>query len=140
MRLLARPSSARTRDAVTQVIRALQLKPDAIQHIYLAGAFGSRLRVEEAVTIGMLPDVPRDRISFAGNTSLAGAYLPLLCRQAREQVAEIARKMTYLELSADNSFMDAFTSALFLPHTDTASFPSVMRRVERLHPVQTPEA
>jgi uncharacterized 2Fe-2S/4Fe-4S cluster protein (DUF4445 family) len=45
----------------------------------------------------------------------------------RREVIEIARKMTYLELSADNSFYDQFMSALFLPHTDTAAFPSVMR-------------
>jgi len=42
-------------------------------------------------------------------------------------VVEIAKKMTYLELSADNRFMDAYTSALFLPHTDIELFPSVKK-------------
>jgi uncharacterized 2Fe-2S/4Fe-4S cluster protein (DUF4445 family) len=54
-----------------------------------------------------------------------GAYLALLDRQAREQVKEIASKMTYIELSADNTFYDAFMSALFLPHTDLSRFPTV---------------
>jgi uncharacterized 2Fe-2S/4Fe-4S cluster protein (DUF4445 family) len=45
----------------------------------------------------------------------------------RRKVLEVARKMTYLELSADNTFYDKFMSALFLPHTDISAFPSVMR-------------
>lgn len=106
------------------LLDALSLEPQAIQRVYLAGAFGNRLRVEEAVTIGMLPDVPRERIVFAGNTALAGAYLALLCRQAREQLVEIANKMTYLELSVTPRFMDEFVASLFLPHTDLSRFPS----------------
>ena len=106
------------------LLDALSLTPDMIEKVYIAGAFGNRLRVEEAVTIGMLPDVPRDRIVFAGNTSLAGAYLAILCRQARDQLAEIASKMTYLELSVSQKFMDEFVAALFLPHTDLSRFPS----------------
>jgi uncharacterized 2Fe-2S/4Fe-4S cluster protein (DUF4445 family) len=60
-----------------------------------------------------------------GNTSLRGALLALLNREYRQKIAETAAKMTYLELSADNTFYDAFTSALFLPHTDATQFPSV---------------
>jgi uncharacterized 2Fe-2S/4Fe-4S cluster protein (DUF4445 family) len=51
--------------------------------------------------------------------------MALLSREARARVTEIASKMTYLELSADNGFYDAFTSALFLPHTDMGKFPTV---------------
>ncbi len=51
--------------------------------------------------------------------------MALLRRDVRAHLTEIAGMMTYLELSADNSFYDAFTSALFLPHTDTALFPTV---------------
>ena len=83
--------------------------------------------VEKAIQIGLLPDLPWGRFSYLGNTSVQGAYLALTCREHRAQVDEIAAKMTYLELSADNRFMDAFTSALFLPHTDERLFPSVRR-------------
>ena len=57
--------------------------------------------------------------------------MALLDREARQRIAEIARSMTYLELSADNSFYDQFTSALFLPHTDITLFPSVAALLER---------
>jgi len=60
-----------------------------------------------------------------GNTSVLGAYYALLDKEARLRVQEIAKRMTYIELSADNSFYEAFISALFLPHTDMSRFPSV---------------
>jgi len=96
-----------------------------IERFFIGGAFGQYIDIEKAIQIGLLPDIPWDRFTYLGNTSVQGAYQSLLCRDHRARVAEIAAKMTYLELSADNSFMDAFTSALFLPHTDLESFPSV---------------
>jgi len=96
-----------------------------IERFFIGGAFGQYIDIEKAIQIGLLPDVPWDRFTYLGNTSVQGAYQSLLCRDHRARVAEIASKMTYLELSADNSFMDSFTSALFLPHTDLDSFPSV---------------
>ena len=61
-----------------------------------------------------------------GNTSVRGAYLALLSREARQQIDSIASSMTYLELSADNSFFDEFNAALFIPHTDESQFPTVL--------------
>jgi uncharacterized 2Fe-2S/4Fe-4S cluster protein (DUF4445 family) len=77
------------------------------------------------VQIGLLPDLPWEQFQFLGNTSVLGAYLALIDFQARERISAIAGQMTYVELSADNSFYEAFTSALFLPHTDLERFPSV---------------
>jgi uncharacterized 2Fe-2S/4Fe-4S cluster protein (DUF4445 family) len=96
-----------------------------VQRVLVAGAFGQYINVEKAIQIGLLPDLPWDRFQFLGNTSVRGAYLSLISRTARREASEAARKMTYLELSADNRFYDAFTAALFLPHTDIGRFPSV---------------
>jgi len=98
-----------------------------VERILIGGSFGQYINVEKAVQIGLLPDMPWDRFQFLGNTSLQGALLALLNREYRQQITEAATKMTYLELSADNTFYDAFTSALFLPHTDLTQFPSVAR-------------
>ncbi len=95
------------------------------QKLLIGGAFGKYINVEKAVQIGLLPDLPWDRFHFLGNTSVMGAYMALLSREARSQIKAIAEKMTYIELSADNTFYDAFTSALFLPHTDMSRFPTV---------------
>jgi uncharacterized 2Fe-2S/4Fe-4S cluster protein (DUF4445 family) len=104
-----------------------------VSKMLIGGSFGQYINVEKAVQIGLLPDLPAppgsaspwDRFQFMGNTSIRGAYMALLRRDVRAHLSDVARTMTYLELSADNTFYDAFTSALFLPHTDVAQFPSV---------------
>jgi uncharacterized 2Fe-2S/4Fe-4S cluster protein (DUF4445 family) len=96
-----------------------------VERVLIGGAFGKYINVEKAVQIGLLPDMPWDRFQFLGNTSVMGAYLALASRASRQQIRAIAQKMTYIELSADNTFFDAFTSALFLPHTDAGKFPTV---------------
>jgi uncharacterized 2Fe-2S/4Fe-4S cluster protein (DUF4445 family) len=93
--------------------------------VLVGGSFGKYINVEKAVQIGLLPDMEWSRFEFLGNTSVKGAYYALLDWRKRDQITEIAKRMTYIELSADNSFYEAFTSALFLPHTDLNKFPSV---------------
>lgn len=98
---------------------------EMVEQILIGGSFGKYINVEKAIEIGLLPDMPWDQFQFLGNTSVKGAYLALLDRNGRAQIKDIAARMTYIELSADNTFYDAFMSALFLPHTDLARFPSV---------------
>jgi uncharacterized 2Fe-2S/4Fe-4S cluster protein (DUF4445 family) len=102
-----------------------------VEKVLIGGSFGRYINVEKAVQIGLLPDLPWENFDFLGNTSVKGAYLGLIDHKLREQISEIAAKMTYIELSADNKFYDAFMSALFLPHTDMTLFPSVAAALER---------
>ena len=102
-----------------------------VQQVLIGGAFGQYINVENAIKIGLLPDLPWDRFHFLGNTSVLGSYMALLSRQACEQMRDIAQGMTYIELSADNTFFEAFTAALFLPHTEINRFPSVAMVWER---------
>ena len=101
-----------------------------VEEVLIGGGFGKHIDIEKAIQIGLLPDMPWERFRYLGNTSVLGAFTALLCREMRQELVNAARKMTYLELSADNRFMEQFTSALFLPHTDTTVFPSVMRLLE----------
>ncbi|MBN1146855.1 MAG: DUF4445 domain-containing protein [Anaerolineales bacterium] len=103
---------------------------ELIEQMLIGGSFGKYINVEKAIQIGLLPDMAWDRFQFLGNTSVRGAYYALLDRKARERIADIAARMTYIELSADNSFYEAFMSALFLPHTDLARFPSVEAAIQ----------
>lgn len=96
-----------------------------VQQVLVGGSFGKYINVEKAIQIGLLPDLPWDRFKFLGNTAVLGTYYALLSHQERGRLGHIARSMTYLELSADNTFYDAFTAALFLPHTEIVRFPSV---------------
>lgn len=110
---------------IRSLLAAVDLGLGDISRIVIAGGFGNYLNVRDAVKIGMLPDVEPSRYRFAGNTSVKGARAALLSRRAFETARELASKMTYLELSAGQGFMDEFVSALFLPHTDLTQFPSV---------------
>jgi uncharacterized 2Fe-2S/4Fe-4S cluster protein (DUF4445 family) len=96
-----------------------------VEQVLVGGAFGKYINVENAIKIGLLPDLPWDRFHFLGNTAVLGTYMALLSTDARMEIRAIAERMTYVELSADNTFYDAFTAAMFLPHTEIDRFPSV---------------
>ncbi len=111
------------------LLEAVGLQANQLEQILVAGAFGNYLDAESAVTIGLLPDVPLERIRFVGNTAVAGARLALLSRQARRRLEELAGRMTNLELSIVPGYMERYVSGLFLPHTDLELFPSVAQKV-----------
>jgi len=115
----------------TVLAETVGIQLESVSKVLIGGSFGKYINVEKAVQIGLLPDMEWSRFEFLGNTSVKGAYYALLDWRKRAQITEIAKRMTYIELSADNSFYEAFTSALFLPHTDMDKFPSVAIALER---------
>ncbi|OGV65855.1 MAG: hypothetical protein A2498_09955 [Lentisphaerae bacterium RIFOXYC12_FULL_60_16] len=99
-----------------------------VRHVYIAGGFGSYLRIPRAIDIGLLPDLPLERFRFVGNGSVQGAKMALLSREALKYAEDhVADMMTYLELSTHHKYIDGYSSCLFLPHTDIEKFPSVMK-------------
>jgi uncharacterized 2Fe-2S/4Fe-4S cluster protein (DUF4445 family) len=103
---------------------------DSVEQVLIGGSFGKYINVEKGIQIGLLPDKPWENFKFLGNTAVRGAYDALLSQTAQQRIRDIAARMTYIELSADNSFYEAFTSALFLPHTEINRFPSVAQEME----------
>ncbi len=118
------------------LLSSMDLDVSMIDELLIAGAFGRYLEVDKAVTIGLLPDIGYEKIKFVGNGSLLGAHLSALSREMLARANEIARQMTYLELSMNPAFMEHYVSALFFPHTDLDSFPSVKERLEAYRAVQ----
>ena len=98
---------------------------ETVEQVLIGGSFGQYINVEKAIEIGLLPDMPWEEFHFLGNTAIMGGYHALLNWQSAQRIDQIAKQMTYIELSADNTFFDAFMSALFLPHTDLSLFPTV---------------
>lgn len=93
-----------------------------IQRLYLAGGFAKHINPDNAVAMGLLPDIARDKFVFIGNGSLAGAYLALVDENVRKQFPDVAGAPTVIELNLDPEFMDAYTMAMFLPHADPGMF------------------
>ncbi len=100
-----------------------------IERIILAGGFGSYIDLEKAITIGLLPEIEPDKVTFIGNGSLSGARMSALTNHIRHEVVRVTRMMTNFELSETASFMDHYVSALFLPHTDLKLFPKLAHRM-----------
>jgi uncharacterized 2Fe-2S/4Fe-4S cluster protein (DUF4445 family) len=98
-----------------------------IDRIILAGGFGSYVDLEKAMTIGLLPEIDADKVTFIGNSSLLGAKMSSLTNRIRKDVVEVTRSMTNFELSETPSYMDNYVAALFLPHTDMNQFPATKR-------------
>ena len=101
-----------------------------IEQIILAGGFGSYVDLEKAMTIGLLPEMDSNKVTFIGNGSLMGARMSSLTNHIRKDVVEVTKKMTNFELSDTPSYMDNYVAALFLPHTDINQFPKLKARFE----------
>lgn len=118
----------RAKGAIFSAIRTMLSYCDfdvsMIENVYVAGGIGSGINMENAINIGMFPDVPIEMYHYIGNSSLAGAYAMLYSTESERKVYEVAQNMTYIELSAIPQYMDEFVGACFLPHTDLSLFPN----------------
>jgi len=98
---------------------------DDLAKIWLAGGFARHINVANAITIGMLPDLPPEQFQIAGNASLAGAFVGLLDRSAWQEFNRIASIPKVIELNKDPSFEEEYTFAMFLPNLLPERFPTV---------------
>jgi len=103
-----------------------------LEQVIIAGAFGSHMNVEKCITIGFLPDIPRNRFTFIGNGSLLGARLTSFSRDLLDDARRVANMMTNFELSENVDFTNNYVAALFLPHTNSEEFPSVSKTLVKL--------
>ncbi len=110
--------------AIDCMLTALDMDVSVLSHVYVAGGIGSGINMENAVRIGMFPDIGLDNFQYIGNSSLEGVYAMVISNKAREKIYDMALNMTYLELSTHPGYMDSFIAACFLPHTDSTLFPS----------------
>ena len=109
---------------IDTLLQSVDMTPDCIDRICVAGGIGSGIDMKNAISIGMLPDVELEKYQYIGNSSLTGAYAMVMSSAANAKCAEVAANMTYLELSTYPGYMDSFVAACFIPHTDASLFPN----------------
>ena len=97
---------------------------------YVAGAFGKHVSKESAITIGMYPDMDRDHIINAGNSSLEGAQKLLLNRSLLTDIDQILEEMVYIQFAEVEDFLELMVAAQALPHTDYKRYPTVMEKLK----------
>lgn len=108
--------------AASSLLRHLNFKFEQVEKIFIAGGFGNYIDINNAVNIGLLPDIDRKRFVFVGNSALSGSRHVLLSGQAARLSDQISQRITYFELSVEPGYMDEYIAALFFPHTDLSRF------------------
>lgn len=111
--------------ACSLIMRQLGITFDNVSTIYIAGGFGRNLNLNDAKIIGLIPDLPDKKFRYIGNASLIGSYMIMISQDFRDKQKSLANRMTYIDLSTDPNYMDQYTAALFMPHTDKNLFPTV---------------
>ena len=119
--------------AALTLLEEIGLKINDIEKIILAGGFGSYVELESAITIGLLPEMDPEKVTYLGNGSLLGCKINSLTNALRRDVANVVNMMTNFELASTPSYMDHYMGSLFLPHTELNDFPKVKARLEKLN-------
>jgi len=117
--------------ACSVLVKQAGITFDDLDRVYISGGFGRYLDSWKSRLLGLLPDIDEWKYEFIGNGSLEGARLALLSNAARDDTRAIFENMTYIELSVSADFMDEFTSAMFIPHTDLERFPNVQAALRK---------
>jgi uncharacterized 2Fe-2S/4Fe-4S cluster protein (DUF4445 family) len=110
---------------LTTITNLVNVSFKDIANFFIAGTFGSYIDPRSAIALGMVPDLPLETYKPLGNISLAGATRVFLSGKARAKIDEIRDRITYIELNVNQEFMNLFSAARFIPHTDMSLFPSV---------------
>lgn len=115
--------------SVAVLLRKLGASPEEVQNLYLSGAFGYYVDVENLTILGGIPELPAAEVEEIGNGSVAGAYLALISRRDREVAEKIAEAAIYYDLTTDPDFVDEYNSGLSIPGNEEL-FPSIFERAE----------
>lgn len=107
------------RTGITILLKRLGLTPASVQHIIIAGQFGSHLKASALFDIGLLPSVSPDAVTCLGNTSRTGALLCLLSRPWRRTIEGYLPQMQYIDLSTDPQYESLFVKFLSFPPIQT---------------------
>jgi uncharacterized 2Fe-2S/4Fe-4S cluster protein (DUF4445 family) len=118
--------------AMKILLNRLSLTFADIKTLYVAGAFGNRLNIENAIRIGLIPNLPQNRIQFVGNTSIKGAKMVALYQEALVTIYDIRKNTSYYDLMGADDYIEEFRKAMFLPHTDIEEFNNQAIQAEEL--------
>ena len=113
------------------MLRESGLELNQADRFYVAGSFGKYVSVESAITIGMYPDMEREKMINAGNSSLEGAQKLLLNKELLADIDQILEEMTYIQFAEVDDFLEQMVAAQALPHTDYKKYPTVMEKLKK---------
>ena len=113
------------------LMKRMGVTDDSISKLVVAGAFGNYIDPENARIIGMYPEIPLERIEFAGNLAGTGARMTLMSAEMREYAEKISSKVKYYELASDKDFQKEYINSLYFPHSDLSKYPETVDLLKR---------
>ncbi|WGW03005.1 ASKHA domain-containing protein [Tropicibacter oceani] len=99
---------------------------DKVDRVVLAGAFGAHISPLHAMVLGMIPDVPLDKVTSAGNAAGTGARIALCNVTSRREIERVVREITKVETAIEPRFQEHFVNANAIPHA-TDPFPELAK-------------
>lgn len=97
---------------ILTLLKELKVELEEVDRVLVAGQFGKHLDPASLTGAGILPTCLGDKIVYIGNSSMTGAELCLLSRAERQRAQELAREISYVELSISDGYEDLFTRSL----------------------------
>ncbi len=113
--------------AMKILLKRLDMSFKDVDRLYIAGAFGNYLNIRSAINIGLIPDIPMEKIFFVGNTSIKGAKIVAFYQEAFRKIGELRKAITYYDLMGADDYVEEFRKAMFLPHTDIEEFRNISK-------------
>ena len=113
------------------LMKRMGVTDDSLSKLVVAGAFGNFIDPENARIIGMYPEIPLERIEFAGNLAGTGARMTLMSAEMREYAEKISSKVKYYELAAEKDFQKEYINSLYFPHSDLSKYPETTELLRR---------
>ena len=107
------------------ILETAGVTTEEIAHLYLSGAFPAHSDLESAITIGIFPDLPREKYALVKNSSLEGAGIMLLDHDRLAEAKMLAENIHCVQFASVPDFLVRMQAAKFIPHTDMGRFPSV---------------
>jgi len=100
------------------------IRGEDLERCYLSGAFPVHSDLESAITLGIFPDLPRERYKVLRNTSLEGARRLLLDYTALAEAKKLSENIYCVQFASIPDFLNRMQAAKFIPHTDMRRFPT----------------
>ncbi len=101
---------------ITLMLKENGMTTEELDGIYIAGAFGNFLNIQNAIRIGLLPKMDEKKIKFIGNASLSGAQTLLLSMEARKNIEKMVKKIKYISLATKSEFQNIYINSLTFPN------------------------
>ncbi len=125
-------AKAAVQTAIHMLLRKAGLSSMDMEKIYVAGSFGLYINPQNAMFIGLLPEVPLDRIELVGNTAGSGARILLKNRDVREDLENFAKKVQHVDLVRESDFHEIFINSTYLPSGYVEDYPGIIKTLEKV--------